>query len=94
MAFHAALEDAVETFDGVCVGFGRYPANVFFPAVVYPIVTTEIRAGSEALILAGFVGENECLLGDVLVQDRNLRALLEVVHDGVLGALGVAIHEG
>lgn len=47
--------------------------DILILAVVHPVMTAGIGAGSEAAILDCFVGQDERLAADVLAQDRQKR---------------------
>ena len=56
-------------------------------AVVGPTMSVKHIACADVLVLAGLVGHDIRFTGDVLLQDRDQRGLLEVVnHDGLGGS--------
>jgi hypothetical protein len=64
--FHAALEHAVEIFDGVCMGRA---ANVFIRFVTDALVACKMITERE--IMAAFIGHHRGFLSDIGLDDRD-----------------------
>jgi len=65
-AFHAALEHAVEAFDGICMNI---PAHIFISFVADALMAREMTAERE--IMAAFVGHHRGFLRNIGLDDRD-----------------------
>src|SRR5271169_2943955 len=91
-AFHPALEDLKEAFNGVGVDGSIILGNVF--ALTVPGISMASKVSADIGILPGFIGKDASITRNVRTQDGVQSSGFQVVHNHTARLSGGAINQG